>query len=165
MNYEKAKLVVSPTNAFLAHRINYFNDNELLDWAEEHAGLNCDVNSDSSLFQILWLNRKTVHRDARLGQLIESHALDFDPGFDIKGASAEIVARRLFEARLQAYLDEQCLPWDVCKMINPIEELFDFPSWLGDMYNLCDWIEPETQPVECRHLEHGIRKHLDRTGE
>ena len=165
MDEEIAKLIESPTDAFVAHRIEFINGSELLDWAEEHARLNSDIDSESTLFQMIRLNRKTLRGDAQLGQLIGSYALEFDPTFDIKSASAELVARRLFESRLRDYLDERCRPWDVCKMISPIEQLFDFPNWLGDMFNLCDWIEPETRPGDCRHLGHGIREHLGHTGE
>lgn len=29
-------------------------------------------------------------------------------------------------------------------MISPIEQAYDFPDWLGAMYDACDWIEPDT---------------------
>ena len=45
-------------------------------------------------------------------------------------------------------------------MINPIEQLYSFPDWLGNMYNVCDWIEPETKPVECSHLEAEVESTL-----
>ncbi|MEM1264329.1 MAG: hypothetical protein AAGH76_18155 [Pseudomonadota bacterium] len=165
MDTDKAKLVESPTDAFLAHWISYIDDSELLDWAESYARQNSDIDPESKLFQLLWLNRNTVSENAQLGQLIESYALEFDPTFDVKSPSAESVARRFFESRLREYVSERCRPWDVCRMISPIEQLFDFPDWLGDMFNLCDWIEPGTMPVDCRHLEHGIREHLDQASE
>ena len=34
--------------------------------------------------------------------------------------------------------------WDVCCMVSQIEERFDFPDWLGDMYNVCDWLGPDS---------------------
>ena len=39
------------------------------------------------------------------------------------------------------------------QMISLIEQLYDFAEWLGNMYNACDWIEPETQISDCRHSE------------
>ncbi len=47
-------------------------------------------------------------------------------------------------------------------MINPIEQIYDFPKWLGNIYNACEWIEPDTLPVDCKHLEDEIKDCLNK---
>ena len=160
MNSDSAKLVVIPTDALLAHRVGYFGDDELFVWATEYAAEHPELDHESAIFELLWLDPKMANReDNRLEALISAFAREYEPAFKVDGHQAEATAQHLFRTRLQDYLNDQCRPWDVCRMIGPIEDLFD-PDWLGGMWNACDWIDSLTAPADCRYLEDAIRECL-----
>lgn len=151
---------LSPTDVLVAQIIEYLTEYDIIDWANDYASSHPELESESTLFEILRLNRKRKDEVAKVPELLCRFVSQHEPDFDSHSAIAEDRARQLFNARLKDYLDEQCTPWAVCKMISPIEQHYDFPSWLGNMYNACDWIEPTMTPVNCRHLEIEIKEHL-----
>ena len=152
----------SPTEAYVAFEIGYFREVDVLDWAETYARERPDLQPESPVLELFWLNRKRPDRLLRVAELLTMFIGQIAPEFDVRSQAAEENARSMFELRLEEYLAEKCRPWDVCRMVSSIEQLFDFPDWLGSMYDNCDWIDPETRPVDCRYLEHAIREHLDR---
>lgn len=148
--------IESPVPTYIAYEVSYLNDSDLLDWALAYLPSSDYFSDDSDLIELLSLNKKNKRDVEKAGDFLASFIKRQWPEFSIKNNKSEFYAKKYFHRRLREYLDGSCRPYDVCKMINPIEQLFDFPSWLGDMYNACDWIEPETKPSECRHLEDAI---------
>ena len=151
----------SEAEAFVALLINYYEESDLISWAQSYAQKHPEMDSDSTLFEIARLNRKRKGELSQARQLMERFMADIEPQFDVLSEERQAVAKKLFELRLQKYLDNECTPWEVCRMVQAIEQLYDFPSWLGDMFDACDWIESDTRPVDCRHLEQAIRTHLE----
>ena len=147
------------TEAYIAIEIGFVDQNAVIDVVEAYASRQREL--DDELAEILWINRKRLDELHRVGSLVRHFIEKTSPDCDFRGLVAEEFARRCFERRLHQYLAGTCTPWGVCKMVTPIESMFDFPRWLGNMYNLCDWIEPETPATDCRHLEEGIREVLD----
>ena len=152
-------LAMSPTEIFLARSIEYCNDLDVLDWARSSPQLHGFVDADDA-YELLTINSKRADQLRQVPVVLENLIRKYAPNFHLSDPSAEAKARALFEARLRDYVDESCRPWDVCSMVSPIEQLFDYPDWLGNMYNLCDWLGPSTEPVDCRHLMDGIKAHL-----
>ena len=73
MNSDSAKLVVFPPDALLAHRVGYFGDDELFEWATEYAAKHPELDRESAIFKLLWLNPKMANReDNRLEALISA---------------------------------------------------------------------------------------------
>ena len=152
----------SPTEVCVAFAIEYCGVEEFLDWAEGYARDHPELDAESPLFEILWLNRDRKDDRDRVGELLDRFIARVTPDFDASSKDSQAFARMIFMSRLAEYLTESCRPWDVCRMVQPVEALYDFPNWLGNTYNACDEIGPDTGPVDCRYLEQSIREHLMR---
>ena len=143
---------------YIALVVGYIDERAALDAVERYA--KDQIHGSETLDDVLWLNRKRRDDLERVEPCLRAYIEESWPDVQLDGSESEEVARACFERRLREYLDERSTPREFCRMVQPVEELFDYPIWLGDMYNLCDWIEPTTMPVDCRHLETGIREML-----
>ena len=144
--------------AYVAFEIGFIDQDGL--FVDIDAYVSGQPESGDELLEILWLDRKRGDEMERarllLREFVRKTCLDYQPD----GPAAESFARGCFERRLRQYLAGKCAPWDVRRMVAAIEELFDFPSWLGNICDLCDGIETGTPATDCRHLEVGIREIL-----
>jgi hypothetical protein len=152
--------IESPLPTYIAYEVEYLDDRNLIEWAVEYMPTSEYFNDDFDLIELLSTNTKSIRDVEKAGSYLSSFIHRQWPEFNLKGSKAEHYAKRFFHQRMKQYLEGKCRPYDVCKMISPIEQLYDFPNWLGNMYNACDWIEPETRPADCRHLEAEIEKAL-----
>ena len=150
----------SPLPTYIAYEVGYFTDTDLIKWIIEYLPNSEYFNDDSNLIELMSINTKVKSEVEKAGTCLRYFIVKQWPEFNLKSSKGEIYAKKYFKRRLKEYLTAQCRPYDVCKMISPIEQIFDFPNWLGNMYNACDWIEPETLPADCRHLESEIIKTL-----
>ncbi len=116
--------------------------------------------SGDELLEVLWLDRKRGDEMERARLLLREFIRKTCLDYQLDGPVAKRFARGCCERRLRQYLAGECTPWDVRRMVRRIEELFDFPSWLGKIRDLCDGIETGTPATDCRHLEVGIREFL-----
>ena len=156
-----APATFSPTEVWVAFAIEYFGEDEVLDWADAYAHDHPELDPESPLFEMLWIDRKRKDELSRVKELLNGFISRESPDFDARSKASEQLARTMFMSRLEEYLTESCCSRVVCRMIHPIEDLFDFPGWLGNMYDACDWIETSTAPVERRRLEQAIREHFN----
>ena len=138
--------------AFLALDIQYFTERQVLDVCRMAAETDASLYDEISFCDLISLNDKEPSELCRVRELLASLIAVLFPEFDLSDASSEVMARELFTRRLESYRDEGCTPWELCRMVQPIEQRFEFPEWLGDMYGACDWIEPNHQAADCRHL-------------
>ena len=152
---------LSLTEMYVAYGTGYVDEAGVVSWATRYAEAHSDIGPESALYEFLRYKLERKDQETPFKHLFDSFIAEADPGFDPKSPTLEAIAKALFEARLKEYLSGRCKPWDVCRMISPIEQLYDFPRWLGAMYDVCDWIEPTTSRAECAHLEDGIRRHLN----
>ncbi len=155
--------MMSPIEVFIARSICYCDDYDVLAWARSRSQLD-EHADDPNVAILLSTNDKSARQVEQVESIFASIVKTNWPSFRLSSSNSEKIARSLFEGRLQEYIDELCRPWDVCRMIHPIEELFDFPRWLGRMFDACDWIGPDTESVDCRHLMDEIRAHLSTMG-
>jgi len=152
--------VESPLPAHIAYEAGFFDDIELIDWAVKYLPSSEYFEDNSYLLDLVSINTKNNREVEKAGEYLSGFIASQWPEFNIKGNKAEFYAKKYFHKRMKQYLNGECRPYDVCKMISPIEQLYDFPSWLGNMYDACDWVEPTTQPSDCRHLEGEIEQTL-----
>lgn len=147
----------SPLPTHIAYSVGFYDDRDIVDWALAYLPTSEHFSDDPDLLEIGWINTRQVRDVETAGKLLEKFIDKMWPEYELEGnAKAELYARRYFKQRLESYTDGKCTPWMVCRMISPIEHYFDFPDWLGGMYDACDWIEPNTMPVDCRHLEEAV---------
>lgn len=151
----------SPPEMFVAYATGYADEAVVLAWATRYAESHPEIGSESTLYELLCYKPQRTDESTSFQHLLDKFIAESSPGFDPKSPASETIAKTLLEARLKEYLSGSCKPWDVCRMVSPIEQLYDFPQWLGAMYDVCDWIEPTTSRAECAHLEEGIRRHLN----
>ena len=149
-----------PLPIYIAYEVEYLNDREIIEWAIEYLPMSEYFSDDSNLIELVSINTKLIRDVEKAGSYLSNFISRQWPEFDIKNCKSELYAKKYFHQRLRQYLEGQCRPYDVCKMIPAIEQLFDFPAWLGNMYNACDWIESDTKPADCRHLELEIEETL-----
>ncbi|MGF1688869.1 hypothetical protein L4C36_19670 [Photobacterium japonica] len=152
--------IESPVSAYIAFEIEYLDDRDLIEWAVNYLLTSEYSIDDIDLIALLSINTKDISDVEKAGSYLSSFISRQWPEFSLKGSKAEGYAKKLFHHRLKQYLAGKCRPYDVCKMICPIEQLYDFPEWLGNLYNACDWLEPGTQPADCRYLEAEIEQVL-----
>ena len=149
-----------PTKALIARNIEYWTDGDVISWAVEYAE-SFDIWDSDTFSDLLRINPNQI-RDVEKAhsRLVQFVAKEY-PDFSFKSKDSEHQAKLLLVDRLKAYIDERCRPYDLCKMAEAIENTFDYPDWLGDLWNACDWIEPNTLPCDCRHLQPFARELLE----
>lgn len=145
--------------AYVAYEIGFIDQDRFFVDIEVYASAQPEPGDE--LLEVLWLDRKRGDEMERarllLREFIRKTCLDYQPD----SPAGETFARGCFEERLRQFLAGECTPWEVRKMVTRIEELFDFPSWLEKIGDLCDRIETGTLATDCRRLEVRIREFLD----
>lgn len=150
----------TPAQALIAREIEYWTDGDVLAWAEDYAQSN-DVWNSEAFTDLISLNAKQPGEVEKAHSLLTRFVAEENPTFSFRASTSEHQARLFLLDRLKSYIEEKCRPYDLCKMAGAIENTFDFPDWLGELWNACDWIEPETQPSNCRHLQAYARELSD----
>jgi len=150
----------SPLPTYIGYEVSYFADEDLIKWAIEYLPNSEYFSDDPDLIELVSINTKMKHEVEKAGTYLKAFVNKQWLEYTLKNAKSEMYAKKYFKDRLREYLAGNCTPYDVCRMISPIEQIYDFPGWLGDMYNACDWVGPDTMPVDCRHLESEIEKTL-----
>jgi len=80
------------------------------------------------------------------------------PEFSLRTPVGLQWARAIFKRRCNDYVHGRITPFALCRIVSPIEEYCDFPGWLGNLYDACDWIEPGTKREDVPYLEDEARK-------
>lgn len=95
-----------------------------------------------------------------------------EPDFSPQSLSSEILAAKYLIKVVTNYLNGKITPIDVCRVINNIETNFlgahrglpeniaYYPSWLGDLYNSCDWCDESWTNDDYPHLKQDIENQL-----
>lgn len=154
----------SPISIYLAYNIGFYSDLDIVEWAVAYFPNNEHFSDDEQLIEIVSINTKQPREVENAGKILEKFIFKIWPEFSFDSEKTEIYAKRYFKKRLNEYLEGKCEPYDVCKMINPIEDILHFPSWLGDMYNACDWIEPgdKLNGKQSRYFNNEVKETLKR---
>jgi len=134
----------SPLPTYIGYEVGYFTDSDLVEWSIEYLPNSEYFSNDPDLIELVSINAKQKREVEKAGTYLRNFINKQWPNYSISNPKAEMYGKKYFKSRLREYLVGKCTPYDVCRMISSIEQVFDFPSWLGNMYNVCDWIEPET---------------------
>lgn len=113
---------------------------DLTNWAIGRISIS---QSDSivMLLMDIWDVRKKSPSNSETTELLRRLVgLEF-PDFDEHGEEAETYAKKIWTERLDAYLNGDMPPVYVCGCVLQIESHFDFPVWLGNIYDACDWVD------------------------
>ncbi|GAB5482160.1 MAG: hypothetical protein Pars92KO_19170 [Parasphingorhabdus sp.] len=137
---------------YVAIYIGYYHARQAIQKISDSIDSGTDTDDCQELFEIVSLNQKQRDQLERVEVLLKQFVDRTYPDFDLKSREGEAIAISFWMKRLQEYINEECKPWELCRMIGPIEDLYQFPEWLGDMYNSCDWVEPNTDRNDFEHL-------------
>lgn len=142
----KKLLVASgPTDIAVAYCIEAISEQEAIGWAFAYRTAN--PASDSELVaELVRCNPKTELGIETAGTVLRSAIKPYQSPTGDLPKQFEKVGRRFFIERLRSFDPKKDRPWKICKMAGSIEAAFDFPDWLGDLWNLCDWCEEDTEP-------------------
>jgi hypothetical protein len=144
----------------LIHReIEVLSDADLVRWARAAIRDDGAVASDPDIGELasLQFGNPRLGEARRLLRLAVHRA---NPDFDIRSPDAQAYARSALLDVCKRYLAEDLSPHELCRLVSPIEETFDYPAWLGDFVNQCDWCEPGSPRSHFGHLLEYVKQFL-----
>jgi hypothetical protein len=144
--------VANLKEALTAFHIGYFDELGLVGFVSNYLCDNPELYADGDLAEIASINQKRRDSYSRVRELLAAYLQRTEPKFDPTRNFDESQGRRLLKARLELYLSGGCRPYEVCKLGSPLERMFDWPTWLGDLYNACDWVDPRHEARDCPAL-------------
>lgn len=109
-----------------------------------------------------------VNQASLLLQLIQAT----DPSFSADSVEAEILTARYFLKLLEHYQNGQISPFDLCRIFNNIEigfmgaarnlpvNIAYYPTWMGNLYNACDWCDETWTLEDNPHLLIEVEKQI-----
>ena len=68
------------------------------------------------------------------------------------------IAKDLWISFLSCYIEGQGAPRHVLEALYRIEDLYDMPEWLGQMYNACDWSDETSRREDWPQIEDEARR-------
>jgi len=73
-------------------------------------------------------------------------------------------AQAVLSRQGQYLLDGHTSVFAFFRLVERIENHFDFPPWLGDLANACDWCDPASSFATHPHLYEDVKRHLHQAG-
>ncbi|RWD61913.1 MAG: hypothetical protein EOS36_16555 [Mesorhizobium sp.] len=153
-----------PRSVLIAREIGAISDADIVSWASRHAAPQ-DYAEDIDYLRLVRCNPKNAIALANAHGHLKSLITRRFPGFNDRSEEASQIAREMFLRRLRAYLQDDIDPFYICRMVSPIEERYEFPRWLGDLYNACDWTDERTTREQASHLREAIQQILAHNAE
>ncbi|TIO11057.1 hypothetical protein [Mesorhizobium sp.] len=153
-----------PKTALVAREIEAISDVDIAGWANRHTAPPSYA-EDAAYVQLARCNPRNAVNLAKAQGLLRSLIARCFPDFNDKSDEAKEIARKLFLRRIRTYLDGELEPFQVCRMVSPIEDRYDFPDWLGDLYNGCDWMDENATREQASHLRWMIEQILAKNAE
>jgi hypothetical protein len=148
-----------PLTVLVAREIEAISDIDILVWAHGHTSQQ-SYGEDADFLQLVRSNPNNPNDVSRARHALKSfvarHFWDIDNASD----AAKEIARGLFVRRLRAYLSDDSKPYDICGMVSAVERKYDFPPWLGDLFDSCDWLDPRATREQASHLQRAIERLL-----
>ncbi len=142
-------MIVEPEQVYIEFLISALTESDIINWACE--ALAGPLSENDLVCEIAGLNTSIRSEYERASILLTE--LIKQRGFIANSAEGVAYAKNALRVTCERYLRNEIRPYDLCRMVSPIEQIFDFPKWLGNLYNVCDWIEPETNHKEVPYLE------------
>ena len=136
----------------IERQLNMISDVDAVRWAVDALVDDAQFASDPAIVELASLPTAKPRQCESSLNLLRKAVSRASPQFDTSSLQAETHARVTFRALCAKLVAGEVRPYDLCKVVTPIEDLFDFPRWLGDFYNHCDWCEPQHTAADFPHL-------------
>ncbi|PDQ17340.1 hypothetical protein CN311_30525 [Mesorhizobium sanjuanii] len=153
-----------PRTVLVAREIGAIFDADIVGWAGVHTAPP-DYADDPDYLQLVRCNPRNALALGKVHGLLKSLIERRFPDFNEKSLETGEIARKSFLRRLRAYLQGDIEPIQVCRMASLIEQTYEYPHWLGDLYNACDWVDERTTREQASHLRDAIEQILADNGE
>jgi hypothetical protein len=144
--------MTNPCQLLVEYELGIAKDAQLIEWAREALSGNDAIARDQVLVKLAALSSQFRPEAEMAGEyfreLIERHFSEFS----IQSSEGGRLARGILRRRCEHYIQGHLTPYELCLVVSPIEQHFDYPTWLGNLYNACDWVEPSTRREEVPHL-------------
>jgi hypothetical protein len=147
-----------PCQILVEHELGAVSDAQLISWACEVLCGSDALAKDSTVTDLAALDS---HRDSDLElaggffrQVVQRHF----PDFQFQSPDGIRWARETIKRRCEDYLERRITPCEFCSVVSPVEQHFDFPQWLGDLFNACDWVDGHTKREDVPYLEDEARR-------
>ncbi len=101
--------------------------------------LNQEVTKE--LLKIVFLNTKTDEK-FQANEILEKVIKNNFPDFE---CNKEFYAQDILKNQCKQLLEDKITPYQFSQIISPLEGIFDYPKWLGDLYNVFDWCDETTK--------------------
>jgi hypothetical protein len=152
--------MISELEQHLVRReLEMLSDADLVRWARAAIRQDDAVAADPDVIELASLRFGNPRLDKALG-LLRSAVTRANPNFDIRASEPQAYGRAMLVQICRRYLDEDLPPYEVCRVVGAIEGLFEYPSWLGDFNNHCDWCEPSSTRSHFDHLAEYVAQFL-----
>lgn len=147
-----------PCQVFVEHKLGAVSDAQLIEWACEVLSAAGPLADDLTIAELAGLAPQ-VQSDLDLAggyfrNIIKSHF----PDFTFQSLDGIRWARETLRQRCEDYIQRRITPYEFCRVVSPVEQHFDYPVWLGDLYNACDWIDGRTKREDVPHLADEARR-------
>ena len=136
----------------IEHGLFMVSDSDLVCWAVSVLESDATLSADPNIVELASLPTSPPRLCESAGSLLWAAVQRAHPRFDPSSPEAEAYARKAFEQLCSRLVAGEIRPYEFCRVITPIEELFDFPPWLGEFFAHCDWCEPESSRSDFSHL-------------
>ncbi|TIO72460.1 MAG: hypothetical protein E5X74_19750 [Mesorhizobium sp.] len=149
----------NPVTVLVAREMEAISDVDIVDWAGRHAAPPSYADDTDYLQLVRCSPGNSVALGKAHSHLTSLVARQF-PDFNCDSAKAAEIARQVFLRRIRTYLHSDIEPFQICRMVPLIEEKYDYPPWLGGLYDACDWTDERTTRDQALHLRERIEQIL-----
>ena len=153
-----------PITVLVAREMEAISDADIVGWAGRHAAPPIYAD-DSDYLQLVRCNPRNALALGKAHDHLKLLVARRFPDFNDASAEAREIARKVFLRRIRTYLHSDIEPLQICRMVSPVEEKYDYPPWLGSLYDACDWMDERTTREQATHLRDEIEQILSDNGE
>ena len=137
---------------YLEHLLDLASDSVVIARAETLLAEGFDGPELADVCELAALPAGSPRHAEQAGWLLERAVLTAYPGFDKASPACEAHARLKLRELCELGVEERCRPYDIRAAAQMMEVHFDYPEWLGDLWNQTDWVEPSTRWIDVPHL-------------
>jgi hypothetical protein len=137
---------------FIEFQLDVLSAADLVRWARAARHQDATLSDTPDLEALAQLPLSDYHLTETAPVLFRKVVANAHPQFDIRSKDAEAYGRSLLLDLCKRLVVDKTGPYRLCQAVGSIEVTFDYPEWLGDFVNQCDWCEPNSTRENFGHL-------------
>jgi hypothetical protein len=144
--------MINPCQLLVEYELGVATDAQLIEWACEALLVDDTIAKDQVLIKLAALLPQVRSEIEIAGEYFRRLIAWHFPEFSLQSPEGLQLARAILKRRCEQYLQGLITPYELCSVVSPTEQHFDYPAWLGNLYNACDWVAPSTKREDVPHL-------------